>query len=53
MELYAEAYSRENLNFFSLADKETQSTEVNEAMNTRELPFEFLKNGLGFEDPKK
>ena len=53
-QLYAEACSRrENLNFFGLAEKETQGTEVSEAINTRELLFEFLKNGLGFEDPEK
>ena len=53
-QLYAEAYSRrENLKFFGLAEKETQGTEVSEAINTRELLFEFLKNGLGFEDPEK
>ena len=52
-QLYAEAYSRrENLKFFGLAEKETQGT-VSEAINTRELLFEFLKNGLGFEDPEK
>ena len=52
-QLYAEAYScRENLKFFGLAEKETQGT-VSEATNTRELLFEFLKNGLGFEDPEK
>ena len=53
-QLYAEAYSRrENLKFFGLAEKETQGTEISEAINTHELLFEFLKNGLGFEDPVK
>ena len=53
-QLYAEAYShRENLKLFGLAEKETQGTEVSEAINTRELLFEFLKNGLGCEDPEK
>ena len=53
-QLYAEAYSRrENLRFFGLAEEETQGTEVSEAINTYELLFEFLKNGLGFEDPEK
>ena len=53
-QLCGEAYSRrENLKFFGLAEKETQGTEVSEAINTRELLFEFLKNGLGFEDPEK
>lgn len=43
-QLYAEAYSRrENLKFFGLAEKETK----------RDLLFEFLKNGLGFEEPVK
>ena len=54
-QLYAEAYSgRENLKFFGLAEKETQGvSEVSEAINTRELLLEFLKNGLRFEDPEK
>ena len=54
-QLYAEAYScRMNLKFFGLAEKETQGeAEVSETINTRELLFEFLKNGLGFEDPEK
>ena len=30
-----------------------QGTEVSEVINTRELLFEFLKNGLGFEDPEE
>jgi len=43
-QLYAEAYSRrENWKFFGLAEKETK----------RDLLFEFLKNGLGFEEPEK
>ena len=41
------------MKFFGLAEKETQDTEVSEAINTRELLFQFLKNGLGFEDPEK
>ena len=41
------------MKFFGLAEKETQGTEVSESINTRELLFEFLKNGLGFEDPEK
>ena len=50
----SEAYSRrENLKFFGLAEKETQGTEVSKVINTSELLFEFLKNGLGFEDPEK
>ena len=37
-----------------MAEKETQGdTEVSEAINAHELPFEFLKNGLEFEDPEK
>ena len=54
-QLYAEAYSaRKNLKFFGLAEKESQGvSEVSEAINTRELLLEFLKNGLGFEDPEK
>ena len=54
-QLYAEAYSRrENLKFFGLAEKETQGVaEVSEGINTRKLLLEFLKNGLGFEDPEK
>ena len=53
-QLYTEAYSRrKNLKVFGLAEKETQGTEVSEAINTRELLLEFLKNGLGFEDPEK
>jgi len=52
-QLYAEA-CRENLKFFGLAEKETKGdSEVSEAINTRDLLFEFLKNGLGFEDPEK
>lgn len=52
---YAEAYSRrENLKFFGLAEKETHGvSEVSEAINTPEVLFEFLKNGLGFEDSEK
>ena len=53
-QLCAEAYSRrENLKFFGLAEKETQGTEVSEAINSSALLFEFLKNDLGFEDLEK
>ena len=54
-QLYAEAYSRrENLKFFGLAEKETKGdSEVSEVINTRDLLFEFLKHGLGFEKPEK
>ena len=42
------------MKFLGLAEKETQGdSEVSEAIITRELLFEFLKNGLGFEDPEK
>ena len=41
------------MKFFGLAEKERQGTEVSEAINTREVLFEFLNNGLGFEDPEK
>ena len=41
-QLYVEAFShRENLNFFGLADKETQATQVSEAIYTRELLFDI------------
>ena len=51
--LYAEAYSRrENLKFFGLAEEETKSNqEGSEAINTRNILFEFLENGLGLENP--
>lgn len=54
-QLYAEAYShRDNLKFFGLAEKETKGdSEVSKVINTRNLLFEFLKHGLGFEEPEK
>ena len=54
-QLYAEAYSRrENLKFFGLAERETKSNqESSEAINTRNILFEFLENSLGFENPEK
>ena len=54
-QLYAEAYSRrENLKFFGLAERETKSNqEGSEAINTRNILFEFLENRLGLENPEK
>ena len=54
-QLYAEAYSRrENLKFFGLAERQTKSNqEGSEAINTRNILFEFLENGLGLENPEK
>lgn len=54
-QLYAESYSRrENLKFFGLAERETKDNqEGSEAINTRNILFEFLRNGLGIETPEK
>ena len=54
-QLYAESYSRrENLKFFGLAERETKDNqEGSEAINTRNILFEFLRNGVGIETPEK